>query len=104
MAFLLPLRGSSSVGALSRDGPVSPVDASALLPSSRRNWRAPIGLFGGRSSVRSFHVERRQGSFWIQQEGRSIDWTWESRFLALALKVDWSLLELILYKQGMLSS
>ncbi|KAI3409566.1 uncharacterized protein J3R85_019168 [Psidium guajava] len=56
MAFLLPLRGSSNVGVLSRDGAVSPVDASAL-PSLRRNWKAP-----GWSSVRSFCVERHSFS------------------------------------------
>ncbi|XP_030521566.2 uncharacterized protein LOC115734782 isoform X1 [Rhodamnia argentea] len=57
MAFLLPLRGSSNVGVLSRDGPVSLADASAL-PSLRRNLRAPAGW----SSVRSFYVERHSFS------------------------------------------
>ncbi|KAF8022583.1 hypothetical protein BT93_F0178 [Corymbia citriodora subsp. variegata] len=57
MALLLPLRGGSNIGVLSRDGPVLPVDASAL-PSSRRNIRAGNDVSGGRSSVRSFYAER----------------------------------------------
>lgn len=57
MALLLPLRGSWTAAVLSRDGPVSPADASAL-PSLRRDARAPNDLFGERSSVRSFYMER----------------------------------------------
>ncbi|KAK3406092.1 hypothetical protein EUGRSUZ_K02276 [Eucalyptus grandis] len=57
MALLLPLRGSWTAAVLSRDGPVSPADASAP-PSLRRDARAPNDLFGGRASVRSFYMER----------------------------------------------